>query len=160
MNTKTFFVAFIALGIAGAIAIAGPQDTKAADEAAIKAIPMQMQEGWNKGSGTDFAAPFAENADYVVVNGMHIKGRAEIAKGHDQIFSTIYKGSHNEGTVESIRFLRPDVAVVHVGWKLKFKTPGGDQEAKARTSLVVVKNDGKWAIESFQNTPIQNFGPG
>jgi uncharacterized protein (TIGR02246 family) len=46
-------------------------------------------------SGEAFAAPFAADADYVVVNGMKLKGRDLIEKGHMSIFLTIYKDSHN-----------------------------------------------------------------
>jgi len=84
------------------------------DEAAIRANVEQMAKGWNMKSGAEFAKPFAEDADYVVVNGAHIKGRAANAGGHQQIFNTIYKDSRNAGTVKQIRFVRPDVAIVHV----------------------------------------------
>src|SRR3712207_9435156 len=70
------------------------------DEEAIKQIVKQLQDGWNAHDGKAFAAPFAADADYVVVNGMYIKGREEIEKGHTGIFTTIYKESHNEATVK------------------------------------------------------------
>ena len=40
-----------------------------------------------------WGAHFAEDADYVIINGMRIKGREAIDSGHQQIFDTIYKGS-------------------------------------------------------------------
>lgn len=46
------------------------------DETAIRANVEQMVKGWNMKSGAEFAKPFAEDFDYVVINGMHIKGRA------------------------------------------------------------------------------------
>ena len=57
------------------------QDPKS-DEAAIRKVVQQVQDGWNAKSGEAFAAPFAADADYVVVNGMKIKGRDLIEKGH------------------------------------------------------------------------------
>jgi uncharacterized protein (TIGR02246 family) len=48
-----------------------------------------MESGWNTKSGERFA----EDADYVVINGMYIKGRKAIETGHQQIFDTIYKSS-------------------------------------------------------------------
>ncbi|HLM58395.1 MAG TPA: SgcJ/EcaC family oxidoreductase [Pyrinomonadaceae bacterium] len=122
------------------------------DEEAIKQIVRQLQDGWNAHDGKAFAAPFAEDADYVVVNGMKIKGREEIEKGHAGIFSTFYKESHNVATLKSVRFLRPDVAVAHVEWNLEVK-PGGEK-AKAMNSLVLTRDGGKWSIASFHNTPI------
>ena len=129
--------------------------THAADETAIKQLVQQLQEGWNAHDGKAFAAPFAADADYVVVNGMKIKGREEIEKGHAGIFATIYKDSHNVGTVKGIRFLRSDVALVHVEWNLEHSMGGERKRARAMNSLVVTKDNGKWSIAAFHNTPIQ-----
>jgi len=125
------------------------------DEAAIRANVEQMAKGWNMKSGAEFAKPFAEDADYVVVNGAHIKGRAANAAGHQQIFDTIYKDSRNAGTVKQIRFVRLDVAVVHVEWNLSFKVNGEEQKGHALSTMVMTKEKGKWSIAAFQNTAIQ-----
>ena len=129
--------------------------TSNADETAIKSLVQQVQDGWNAHDGAAFAAPFAADADYVVVNGMKIKGRDEIEKGHTRIFTTIYKDSKNIATVKSIRFLRPDVAVVHIEWNLEFAADGEKKKDRALNSWVVTKDNDKWSIASFQNTPIQ-----
>jgi uncharacterized protein (TIGR02246 family) len=126
----------------------------AEDEAAIRKIASRLQEGWNKGDGKAFAAPFAEDADYVIVNGMRIKGRDMIAAGHQRIFDTVYKGSHNTGTVQSIRFLRDDVAVAHIEWHLKYRENDVEREGKAMCSMVMTKKNGEWSIAAFHNTPI------
>ncbi len=125
------------------------------DEAAIRANVEQMAKGWNMKSGAEFAKPFAEDADYVVVNGAHIKGRAANAAGHQQIFDTIYKDSRNAGTIKQIRFVRPDVAVVHVEWNLSFKVNGEEQKGHALSTMIMTKEKGKWSIAAFQNTAIQ-----
>lgn len=123
-------------------------------EVAIRDVVKRVEAGWNAGDGEAFAAPFAEDADYVIVNGMHERGRATIAQGHKYIFSTIYKGSNNTYTVEDVRFLRPDVAVAHVHHVLKFNAGETTQEVQARSTWVLTKNDGEWRIDAFQNTPI------
>src|SRR5215216_6354285 len=103
-----------------------------ADEAAIRQAVQRLQDGWNAHDGKAFAEPFTSDADYVVVNGMKIKGREAIEKGHTGIFTTIYKDSHNVGTVRGVRFLRPDVAVVHVEWSLEFRVGGEAKKGRAR----------------------------
>jgi uncharacterized protein (TIGR02246 family) len=128
-----------------------PSSDRAEDEAAIRKIVTRLQDGWNKGDGVALAAPFAVDADYVIVNGMRIKGRDEIAVGHQRIFDTVYKGSHNTGTVQSVRFLRDDVAVVHVEWHLKLVAA---PEGRAMSSMVLTKEKGQWSIVAFHNTPI------
>ena len=111
---------------------------------------MQVQNGWNTYNGAAFAAPFAEDADYVIINGMYIKGRPIIATGHQQIFDTIYKDSHNTATIKSLRFLRDDVALVHVEWHLIFQ----QGEGRALSTLVMTKDSGQWRIGAFQNTSV------
>ncbi len=128
------------------------------DEAAIRQIVKQVEDGWNAHDGKAFAAPFATDADYVVVNGMHAKGREEIEKGHTAIFTTFYKDSHNVATVKSVRFLRPDVAVAHVEWNLEFKVNGETKKGHAMNTMVVTKDGGKWSIAAFQNTAIEAQG--
>ena len=130
------------------------------DVAAIHEVVRRVQDGWNAGDGDAFAAPFAEDADYVVVNGMHVKGRAANAAGHQQIFDTFYKGSTNTYAVEDVRFIRPDVAVAHVHHHLKLQEPvtlpTGEttRGGQARSTWVLTKDGGKWSVAAFHNTPI------
>jgi uncharacterized protein (TIGR02246 family) len=131
---------------------------KAGDETAIRANVKQMETGWNTKSGAEFAKPFAEDSDYVVINGMHVKGRAAIAQGHQQIFDTIYKDSNVTLVVEQIRFLRVDIAVVHAQTTLKVKQGDATGEYKGRITMILTKTGDKWEIAAFQNTPIQTIG--
>lgn len=125
------------------------------DEEAVRAVVRQLQDGWNAHDGAAFAAPFAADADYVVVNGTYIKGRDAIEKGHVGIFTTIYKESRNVATVKGVRFLRPDVAVAHVEWNLEFKAGGETRKARAINTLVLTRDGGRWSIAAFHNTPVQ-----
>lgn len=125
---------------------------EAADEAAIRAIVTSVQDAWNAHDGKAFAAPFAADADYVVVNGMYLKGRDAIAQGHTQIFTTVFKESRNAAAVRGVRFLRPDVAVVHVEWNMEARP--GAEKARALNTMVMTKDGGRWSIAAFHNTPV------
>ena len=149
-------MAFMSVGVAAGNAQTPQSSNK--DEAAIRQVVQQVQDGWNAHDGKAFAAPFAADADYVVVNGMSLKGREAIEQGHTAIFSSIYKESRNVGTVKGVRFLRPDVAVVHVEWNLEFRAGGETRKGHAMNTMVMTKDGGKWSIAAFQNTPIQAEG--
>lgn len=154
-----FGAAILALMLVGVqVSAAQTSQNKTADEAAIRQVVKQVEDGWNAHDGKAFAAPFASDADYVVVNGMRVTGREAIEKGHTAIFTTIYKDSRNAATVKSIRFLRPDVAVVHVEWNLEFRAGGETRKGHAMNTMVMTKDGGKWSIAAFQNTPIQAEG--
>lgn len=153
------FISVISILVFTAIGLSAQEKVKvsdtAKDEAAIRANVEQMAKGWNAKNGAEFAKPFAEDSDYVVINGMHIKGRAANAEGHQRIFDTIYKNSTLAYTIEQIRFLRPDVAVVHVSASLKVMQGDSTQNHNARITLVMTKNKGIWEIAAFQNTGIE-----
>lgn len=128
------------------------QDNHAADEAAMRDAVKQLETGWNTKSGAVFAKPFAEDADYVVINGNYIKGRAAIETGHQRIFDTIYKDTNLTLTVKQIRFLRADVAVVHVDGRRT--GPTKEMTSDAVLTLTMTKEKQGWVIAAFQNTAV------
>ena len=130
---------------------AAAQHNHAADETALRDAVKQMETGWNTKSGAAFAKPFAEDADYVVINGRYLKSRAVIEKAHQQIFDTIYKDTTINLTVNDIRFLRRDVAVVHVAGT---RTGPGSEQSRAMMTLTMTKEKDGWKIAAFQNTSI------
>ena len=123
-----------------------------AADLAIREVIAAVEAGWNAGDGDRFAAQFAEDADYVIVDGSYIKGRQTIARGHQQIFDTIYRDSHNVAQVQHIRFLSDDVAVAHVEWNLTLKQETAAH--KAMNTMIMTKSNGAWSITAFQNTPV------
>ena len=132
---------------------AAPADARATDEAALRENVRQMEAGWNAKSGAEFARPFTDDADYVVVNGMQLKGRAAIAESHQNIFDTFYKATTLSLVVKQLRFLRPDVAVVHVEAVLSGRAEP-PRETRARLTLVMLKDAGAWKITACQNTQV------
>jgi uncharacterized protein (TIGR02246 family) len=126
----------------------------AADELAIREVIAAVESGWNAGDGDRFAASFAEDADYVIVDGRYIKGRQVIAQGHQGLFDSIYRDSHNVATVRGIRFISDDVAVAHVEWRLTFQQDEAVRKGQAITTMVMLRANGMWRITAFQNTPV------
>ena len=127
-----------------------------ADETFIRALYQQLIDGWNQGNGEAFAAPFAENADLVGFDGTHLKGRREIASFHQQLFDAYVKGTHMVGKVKSVRFLTPNVAIMHTASGTVM--PGQQDLEPSRNSvqtLVATKYDGQWHFVAFQNTRAQ-----
>ena len=145
------FVTFLMLGFSGQATHPAP-DGRAADEATIRESVKQMETGWNTKSGALFAKPFAEDADYVVINGNYIKGHAVIESQHQRIFDTIYKDTNITLAVKQIRFLQADVAVVHVEGHRTSPTSALAQDAMM--TLVMTKEQQGWVIAAFQNTAV------
>ena len=123
-----------------------------ADYAAIEGLIHKLESAWNAGDGTAFAVPFALDADFVTIRAEHFQGRDAIAGGHQAIFRSIYAGSKNCYTVESMRLLHPDVALVHV--KSVLDAPQGPLAGRhnALFSAVLIRGAAGWQIVSFHNT--------
>jgi uncharacterized protein (TIGR02246 family) len=131
------------------------------DEAAIDALLRQLVEAWNRSDGEAFGAGFDEDADYIVFNGVHLKGRQQIAAVHQQLFDTVLKGTRlgDGNTTRTLRFLSADVALVHTMGSLR--RPGQDDLSPEQNSIqtfVLVKRGERWSIAAFQNTRIQPHG--
>ena len=123
-----------------------------ADRAAVTAIIAELEAAWNAGDGARFAAPFADDADFVNIRADHFQGRDAIAGGHDGIFRTIYAGSVNGYTVEAVRLLRADVALVRVQAALDVPSGPFAGHHSARFSAVLTREPEGWRIASFHNT--------
>src|ERR1700730_9467170 len=101
--------------------------------------------------------PFMEDANFIQIFGGQLDGRPAIQASHQHIFETIYKGSHASFLLRSIRFLRPDLAIVFARAHLKFYEGNETREIDTRPTLIVVKEQGKWQIVAFQNTRISEM---
>jgi uncharacterized protein (TIGR02246 family) len=130
--------------------------TNPADEAAVRALYQELMDGWNRGSGEDFAAAFTDDGDLVAFDGTHFKGRKEIAPFHQELFEKWLKGSRLVGKVKDVRFLSPDVALVHaVGSTVMRGKSEPSPERDSIQTLVAVRQDGEWRLAAFQNTRVR-----
>ncbi len=125
-----------------------------ADEQVIREILQQLETAWNRYDSVNFAGAFTEDATFIHIFGGQLDGRAAIEAAHRNIFETIYRGSHASFVLRSIRFLRPDVALVFARTHVKFKQGNEARELETRPTLIVVKEQGKWQIIALQNTKI------
>src|SRR5690242_6815441 len=121
------------------------------DDAAIRRLVDIFVEGWNAGDGEACARPFAVDADFVNIMGLRARGRDLIARGHGEILSTVYRDTEMKGTVQSIRMVRPDVAVLDVDFLLQSPRPGPFHMLKTTAGIVARKDDGAWWIVAFRN---------
>ncbi len=126
------------------------------DEQAISNILGQLEVAWNAADSQGFAASFMEDAVFIHIFGGQLDGRAAIEAAHRQIFATIYRGSRTSYLLRSVRFVRPDVAMVLVQQHVELHESDRTRELDTRPTLVVAKEQGKWHIAALQNTRISD----
>lgn len=151
MTKRVIAAIVLALGLCGPAASQSAA-ARAEDEAAIRAIITGLAEAWTRGDAKAWSEPFVEYADFTVWNGRQIQGRDAITSGHEQIFSTVYKETKQRLDVRRIRFLRGDVAVVHVEGSVVKKAEEFPATPQVVPVFVMTKENGRWRIVAFQNT--------
>jgi uncharacterized protein (TIGR02246 family) len=125
------------------------------DEREIRALVDRMFDSWGRGDAAAYHADFTDDADYVSFDGSR-RGKADSISSHANLFPTVLYGSRLTGQVESVRFLTPDVAVVHLlgsiveGWRQQPL-----RRRLSRQTMVVVRRNGRWQITAFHNTRVR-----
>ena len=122
------------------------------DDRIVSDIVGELEKAWNAADGAGFARPFADDADFVNIRGDHFRTREVIAKGHQVIFDTMYKGSVVRYHVTDMRAVTPEVLVAHVKSRLTAPTGPLAGEHGSLFTLVLVQRDNDWRIAAFHNT--------
>ena len=125
-----------------------------AGERIVANLVGELENAWNAADGAAFARPFAEDADFVTIRGEHLRTREVIARGHQAIFDTIYKGSVVRYQVTGVRAIAPAVLLAHVKSTLKAPTGPLAGEHSSLFTLVLVLDHDDGRIAAFHNTLI------
>jgi uncharacterized protein (TIGR02246 family) len=124
----------------------------------IRTLYRRVLDGWINGSGSEFAAPFADDGEVIGFDGSQIKGRAAIAEEMDRIFADHPTGSY-VGKIRDVRSLGPGAAFLRA---IAGVVPAGqsdlDPNLNAVQTLVAEQEDGTWRVVLYQNTPAQFHG--
>src|SRR6187399_2230295 len=116
----------------------------------VENVLRQLETAWNRADGKGYAAPFAEDADFVDIRGVHHHGRGPIGQGHQAIFDTVYKGSKIAHRATDARAVAGDVIVAH-GVATMETTNGMFDGRHAINTIVLVRSGDAWRIASFHN---------
>ncbi len=128
-----------------------------ADEAAIRAVIAEFESGWNRHDAKAMFTSFSDSTDFVNVRGMWWTGHAEVEAQHAAIHARNMKESELTILETKTRFVRPDVAVVRVRWRLEGAKDRDMKPTGTRTGLllhVLTREDGRWLVQATQNTDI------
>lgn len=153
---KSLFAFAFGLILLSPLGSVSAQDS-AKDTEAVKRIESRWQEAWNTHDMNALASLVAENVDFITVAGTWLKGRKAFEEHHAARHAMQFKESVWETTDVQVKFLKPDVALVHVSWGIKGdKDPDGTprQPRRGIFTWVITKEGGKWLIKASQNTNI------
>lgn len=133
-----------------------------ADETAIRTIIADETATWNKGDAVGYSRHFADAGTFTNIRGQFFTGHAAFLKQHEVIFEGIFKNTTLSQDVVSLKFIRPDVAIIETVTAVAgvAQAPAGvtrDDKGRLRTRLlqVVARENGVWKIVSYHNVDVK-----
>jgi uncharacterized protein (TIGR02246 family) len=134
------------------------EDAFSSDEEDVLILYWQMLVGWNKRSIEEFAIPFAEDAEFIGLDGSQMIGREEIISTLRQIFDNQVTTPY-VSKIKRVRLLSRDVAMLHAITGMLLPDQSDFNPAlNAHQTLVAVKHHGAWRITFCQNTSTHFHG--
>lgn len=125
------------------------------DTTAVREVPQRIIAAWAQNDGDAFADVFTEDATMILPGGIYVTGREGIRAFMSAAYSGPYKGTRVFGEPVSAKFLGTEAAVlVTKGGVLTGKETEVAPERAVRATWVLAKQDGRWLITAYQNTPI------
>ena len=136
------------------------------DETALRQIIQEEGMAWTRGDATAYSLHFADDGAFTNILGEFSTGHDVFLKHHEFLFQGPYRGTTLHHDIVSLKFPRPDVAVVDVlTWVTGFQklAPGlaTDAKGRLRTRLlqVLVKDKGQWKIITYHNVDVKAQTP-
>jgi uncharacterized protein (TIGR02246 family) len=112
----------------------------------------ELEKAWNNGDGAPWGERFTEDGHFVNIHGARVRGSEAIAKGHQAIFDTVYKGSTVQYSVLDADAITEDCLLGVVAARLD--APSGPLEGTHQSIITAlfVRDGGGWKVRAFQNT--------
>lgn len=148
---RSLVVALLALFMAATLPI-GAQ-TKA-DEEAVRKLPQAFGDAWAKHDGHALSNIMRDDVDFVTVGATWIHGRSDFEKYHTRLLSGRFKDSTISTLQIAVRFLHPDIAVVHWSWRIAGdRNPDGTarQPRYGMMTMIAERQNGTWLVVASQN---------
>jgi uncharacterized protein (TIGR02246 family) len=154
---KKPFVIFLFLPLALTCLCASPvrAEEPQGGQAALMKNAQAFTEAFEKGDAKAVAAFWAEDGDYVDLNGRRVQGRTAIENAFKDFFKE-NKGSKLRIDVKSVRFVTPETAIED-GITSVIPADGMPPD-QTRYSNVHIKKDGQWVLLSVREAPYTPSG--
>lgn len=131
----------------------------------VRRVVERYEHVWNTHDASAVAAFFEEDADMLFGNGPLLRGRKAIRDFWGTYFAHIDEEREGKFTIDSVRLIAPNVALVNVDSRTEGN--GSDGQALpvrlARGTWVVVREGGVWQISALRGFPAEGevrTGPG
>jgi uncharacterized protein (TIGR02246 family) len=124
----------------------------------IRMLYQQLLHGWNKRDAKAMAELFTQDGEMIGFDGSQSIGNAEIFSHLEPIFEN-HPTACFVSKVREVLSLSPEVSMLRA---IAGMVPPGQSDinpsVNTHHTLIAVKQEGKWLIALYQNTPAQFHG--
>jgi uncharacterized protein (TIGR02246 family) len=147
------------LGLALLLILAsGPAYAQLKSEDAIQNALNEYALAWNNRDHVALASMYTLDGDYTGFDGAVKRGRDAISDRYQLVLSTTLSGSHLSVDMGSLRFLKPDTALVDGTLKLEIssRADGTIDNKVANFVAVMLNEDGQWRFTAVWSSSLRN----
>jgi uncharacterized protein (TIGR02246 family) len=124
------------------------------DKETVHNLPQAFCAAFSKHDGHQLAQLMADDIDFVVVGATLIHGKPDFENYHTRLLSGRFHDMTLKLLQVAVRFLGPNVAIVHWSWTgAGDRNPDGSarQRRYGMMTMVAAKRAGRWLIVAVQN---------
>jgi uncharacterized protein (TIGR02246 family) len=132
-----------------------------AEAKAIEAVLGKFCDCINAKDATTLSGLFTEDAEFVNIFGMRMRGRVNIESGHRAVFEKALSGNKLGLLSVETKVPAPNVAICHAAWKRDRLPDAPEAALPAGTGIltvVMIDQGGQWRMAAVTN--VQDAAPG
>jgi uncharacterized protein (TIGR02246 family) len=122
-------------------------------------IAERFTTAWNRHDMGEFALIFHDDASFVNVVGLRMRGRAEIQHAHASVHAGPYRESQIRVEIDDARELAPTVILAGMRSELSGDERRPGEVRRTVLTLVIDRRGDAWGIAAAQNTLIAAAPP-
>jgi uncharacterized protein (TIGR02246 family) len=134
------------------------QQYNANDTHLLNEVAEKWQRYWNSHNMDSFSTIFSRDIDFVTKSGGWFKGKEATMEHHKKNHATIFKSSRWATDSVVIKYIKSDVAMIHIGWGLSGDEHHDGTPSDPRHGIstwVLTKLNGRWLLSAVHNVNIE-----
>ena len=129
-------------------------------EDVIRATLQTYATAWNAADAHGIADLYTLDADYTGYGSVMTRGRADIEARYAGLFTGAFAGTQVAVEMSSLRFIKPDVAIVDGSLDLTAHAPDGTPQVSKGLFIAIMTQDGdQWRFTTFWSKRLQMAAP-
>ena len=150
---------FFCLALVGLCFVSTPRAQERAEDV-IRATLQTYATAWNTADAHGIAELYTVDADYTGYGSVMTRGRSEIEARYAGLFTGAFAGTQLTVDMSSLRFIKPDVAIVDGSLDLTAHAPdGAPQVSKGLFIAIMTDVEGQWKFTTFWSKRLQMTSP-